>query len=179
MIPERLTKDRDVDRSGHEFRYHLAAGFCGSHAIVLDAACGTGYGARILQERGTVSYIGLDVDLTDLEVRRHHGRRFFCVDLTRPDTWRIPDLVFDVFVGFETMEHLDDWRPWRDLALQATSWILVSVPVVPTVGVNPHHVHDFESGEVPVHFIHPDWSLYQTIAQPSEHSEVYVFQRRR
>lgn len=173
--PERMTRDAEVDRRGHEFRYHLAAGFAGSHAIVLDAACGTGYGATIIQARGTVTYIGLDRDLSDLEVRPARGRRFRKVDLVDPAA--VMDLDFDVFVGFETMEHLSDFRPWVALAQQARRWILVSVPVVPTVGLNPHHVHDFKPGEVVGFFESPDWDHYQTVTQPSELSEVYVFER--
>lgn len=173
-----MTADLEVDRRGHEFRYRLAAGFLDVGDVVLDAACGTGYGAPLLQARGGVLYVGVDVDLSDLEVERSRGRDFVEVDLTDPEVHRRVSSPFDVFVGFETMEHLSDWRPWVDLAKRAGSWVLVSVPVVPTVGQNPHHLHDFEPGEVPGYFEDECWATWQVLPQPSEFSEVYVFQRR-
>ena len=176
MIPERMTRDRDVDRRGHEFRYRLAAGFLGRRGLVLDAACGTGYGADILQARGGgVRYVGVDRDLSEIEVTAQGNRVFHQADLARPWT---PPAPADVFVGFETMEHLADWRPWVALAKTARKWIIVSVPVVPTVGVNPHHLHDFAPGEIVAYFEDESWSTYQVLPQPSELAEVYVFERR-
>lgn len=165
-----------LDRRGHEFRYRLAAGFLDPSDHVLDAACGTGYGADILQDRGGVTYLGVDRDLAEVEVRPRIGRRFAQADLAAP--WASPE-PFDVFVGFETMEHLADWSAWVDLARQARKWILVSVPVMPTRETNPFHLHDFEPGEIVHYFQGGPWSLYQAVGQPAELAEVYVFERAR
>ncbi len=86
---------------------------------------------------------------------------------------------FDVFCGFETIEHLTDYSHYVLHAKQARRWILLSAPVVPTTHLNPYHCHNFAPGEIASLFIDDDWGLFQSILQPSELSEVYVFERRR
>lgn len=146
---------------GHRFRYRLAAGF--AEGTVLDAACGTGYGAEIL---GDVEYIGVDND-PSLEPT-------IAADL---ETWE-PDFDFDVFVGFETIEHLSDYGPYVQAAKRARRWIVLSTPVVPTTHLNPFHRHNFAPGELASLICDEHWSYYQGILQPSELAEVCVFERR-
>ncbi len=73
---------------------------------VLDAACGEGYGARILADRAD-SVIGVDVDTATIEHARtryrHPGLRFEAADCTRLP---LADDSVDVVVSFETLEHL-------------------------------------------------------------------------
>ncbi len=170
---ERITAATpEGDRRGHEFRYRLAAGFCRTCDVVVDAACGAGYGAKLLAARGLIGYVGVDRDLSDLPAERPYA--FQEVDL---ETWK-PDFDFDVFVGFETIEHLDDCSAYVRAAKRARRWIALSCPVVPTVGQNPYHRRDFEPGELPTLFVDDDWEHYQTVAQPSELAEIYVLRRR-
>lgn len=170
---ERITPETSgSSRDGHEFRYHLAAGFLSAGDVVLDAACGGGYGADILQEQD-VDYYGVDRDLSGLWVTGRLKRQFLQHDLV---TWE-PEFEFDVFVGFETIEHLDDYRHYLQMVKRAKKWICVSVPVIPTVGINPWHKHDFRSSELPPLIEDEDWRLFQGVGQPSEFSEIYVFRR--
>lgn len=170
MIPERIDRNTPQrEREGHEFRYTLASGYVWRWDIVLDAACGDGYGYGYLV--GDYStYVGVDKELPGVNL----GAGFVKADLQFWD----PDLEFHVAVSFETIEHLPEYKHFIGVLKRAKRTIIVSVPVVPTVGINPWHVHDFAPGEMVGLFEDDDWRLYQMVQQPSESSEIYVFCRR-
>jgi SAM-dependent methyltransferase len=173
-VGERITAATpEGDRCGHEFRYRLAAGFCHPGDVVLDAACGAGYGAVLLRAGRVIRYIGVDRDLCDVPAG-NPSLNFREADL---ESWE-PDFDFDVFVGFETIEHLEDCSAYVRAAKQARRWIAISCPVIPTVGQNPYHRRDFEPGELPSLFVGDEWELYQAVPQPSELAEIYSFRRR-
>ena len=158
---------------GHLTRYRLAAGYLEEDDLVLDAACGTGYGSDVLIQRGPIEYVGVDRTLEELIVGGHQ-RTFLQADLV---TWW-PDFDFDVFVGFETVEHLPDYRNYLQVAKCANRVILLSVPVIPTKHMNPWHLHDFEPGELVGIVEDDEWQCIQALGQPSEFSEIYIFTRR-
>jgi SAM-dependent methyltransferase len=178
---ERLVKGDGMDRRGHEFRYRLASGFCRESDVVLDAACGTGYGREILQrpswdDCSTVEYRGVDRDLSALEIKYNWERTHYFTEADL-DAW-VPDFRFDVFVSFETLEHVQYPDHLLSIGAQARQWLIASVPVVPTKHVNEFHLHDFEPGWLEEAMSgYPDWEHYQTVQQPSEASEISVFQR--
>ena len=176
---ERITQDNCVGsgRYGHEFRYRLAAGFIERGDTVLDAACGTGYGYKILNNAGNMGYyVGVDRFLwEETEIPPHLTRiTYINSDL---ETW-FPSWDFDVFLGFETIEHLSNYRNYIDITHQAGKWVILSTPVVPTLHLNPHHVHDFASGDLQKLFEDEEWEHYQTVQQPSELSEITILRRR-
>ena len=74
---------------------------------VLDAACGEGYGTRLLA-RTAGSVVGVDIDPGAIEHarRRYAGpaTRFECADCTRLP---LDDDSVDAVVSFETLEHLE------------------------------------------------------------------------
>lgn len=162
------------ERLGHEFRYQLAAGCLTPDDVVIDAACGSGYGAAILEARGSIFYYGIDRDLTDLECVETKTRRFIEADL---QTWR-PEFGFDVFIGFETIEHLDDYANYVTLAKRAQHIILLSTPIVPTTHENQYHLHDFEPGDLARLIEDDTWGCVQTVRQPAEVAEICLFMRR-
>jgi hypothetical protein len=160
--------------AGHEARYALAAGFLRPGDVVVDAACGIGYGALVLDAHGDVTYHGVDRDTSVIAVDEHPRRMFIQADLR---TWQ-PPFEFDVAVGFETIEHLDDYRTYMEWIRRARRYIIVSVPIIPTKHDNVFHVHDFERDDVVRLVTHDDeWRLFQYFDQPWEHSCVYVFSR--
>lgn len=173
VAAERIGSADGSDRStrGHAFRYHLAAGFIAPGDTVIDAACGIGYGAEILGRRGGVRYVGVDRDLAEHDPVV--DRTFIEADLQQ---W-CHDFAFDVFVGFETIEHLGSYEHYIATAKQARRWIVLSVPVVPTTHLNPWHLHNFAPGEVADLVCDDQWSLFQSVLQPAELSEIYVFSR--
>jgi len=100
---ERLALDRFSSpwlRNHHLARYRWAAAFA-SDRRVLDAACGTGYGSRILLAAGARQVVSMDLS------REASGPTF-----ARGDAARLParDGAFDLYVSFETLEHVEDDR---------------------------------------------------------------------
>lgn len=160
--------------AGHEARYALAAGFLRPGDIVVDAACGIGYGALLLDAHGDVTYYGVDRDTSVVAVKEHSRRTFIQADLQE---WQ-PDFDFDVVVGFETIEHLEDYGMYLDWARRVKRFVIVSVPIVPTKDDNVFHFHDFKRDDI-VQLVRADgvWRLFQFFDQPWENSCVYVFAR--
>jgi cyclopropane fatty-acyl-phospholipid synthase-like methyltransferase len=150
---------------GHTFRYGLARGFIQPSDRVLDAACGCGYGAQILSQRAGWVY-GLDVD--DEALTRARDRydapsiTWERVDLDRADT--LP--AVDVAVSFETVEHLEYPERFVTLLREATDRLMIlSAPVIPTVGTNKHHKHDFSEESFRALVLNEDWTLYEQARQ--------------
>jgi len=150
---------------GHTFRYGLARGFLQPGDRVLDAACGCGYGAQILSHQGGWVY-GLDVDE---EALTHARDRYDAPNIT----WEQVNLdeadtlpVVDVAVSFETVEHLEDPERFVSLLREATARLMiVSAPVIPTVGTNKHHKHDFSEESFRALVLNEDWTLYEQCRQ--------------
>lgn len=115
----------DAVRESHEYRYKLAGQYTKDTDTVLDAACGTGYGRKFLKGK----YVGVD--------RNGHGT--ITTDLQTFE----PDFEYDVAVSLETIEHLPDYTQHIKNLKKAKRNIIISVPIIPTVGINPFHVHDF------------------------------------
>lgn len=154
---------------GHVERYELAASLLQHGEVVLDAACGIGYGAQVLLEAGC------DVQLHAADRPGVHDPQFpgiaHAVDL---DTWT-PPFTFDVALCFETLEHLQDPARWAGIIAAASRLVLVSVPTVPTVGINPWHLHDFTVDSLLELF--PTMTARQVISQPHELSHIFVLDR--
>lgn len=92
----------------HMTRYMFAAQFVRGR-VVLDAGCGTGYGAAYLASRGAARVYGIDMAADAIEYSRVHYQRdnviFSVMDCTTLD---FPDETFDVVVSLEVIEHLGD-----------------------------------------------------------------------
>ncbi|MFL6727942.1 MAG: class I SAM-dependent methyltransferase [Sphingomicrobium sp.] len=130
----------------HIERYDFAANFVDA-GRVLDCACGVGYGSERLSRAGGGSQFvtGVDIDPAAVEYARLHYQservEFVCADGARFD-----GEPFDTIVSFETIEHVPDPESLIDnLArlLKPGGTLIASVPVTPSVDVNPYHLHDF------------------------------------
>ena len=84
---------------GHLERYFFAAKQV--RGTVLDAACGCGYGSKIMWDSGAF-VTGIDLEKDAIHYARTHypGPEYILADVT---TFRG---VYDCVVSFETMEHL-------------------------------------------------------------------------
>jgi SAM-dependent methyltransferase len=89
----------------HEAAYLAVAPFT-IGAVVLEAGCGEGYGARLLGERAH-RIVGLDYD--DLTTK-HVRATYRTVDVVRGDLQRLPfaDHSVDVVANLQVIEHLWD-----------------------------------------------------------------------
>jgi SAM-dependent methyltransferase len=140
----------------HVARYAFAARLAKGRRV-LDAGCGSGYGAaRLAQEAREVLGIDVSQEAVDDATQQYRAAnlRFECADcLDIP----APAGTFDLVVAFEIIEHLNDWRKFLEQArrvLAPDGQFVVSTPnrlyyaeARAGLGPNPFHVHEFEYDE--------------------------------
>ncbi len=124
----------------HLRRYLLAARFARG-ARIVDAACGTGYGAQILAEHGAASVLGVDIDPRTIA----YASRYHASDRVRFETGDaaacpVETGSIDLVTSFETIEHLAE--PARLVAefsrvLTAGGTLVLSTPN--DLGTTEHH----------------------------------------
>ncbi len=162
----------DVDLlNEHLARYTFAARLARGKRV-LDAGCGAGYGsAEMAHVAQTV--IGIDSAAEAVEFARENYRlpnlqfeQASCTSLPHQDS------SFDLVVGFEVIEHLENWRDFlREVrrVLAPNGQFIVSTPNKAYYtesrgadGANPFHVHefDFEEFRGELKAIFPYVSLY-------------------
>jgi hypothetical protein len=166
-VSERISADGWEQHKGHVARYQYAARHVRRGETVNDIACGVGY-ASTLFTRGP--YHGYD--RPGAPDPRFPGS-FHAADLNDP-AW-VPGMA-DLTVCFETLEHVKDpARLAQVIAATTRRLIAVSVPVVPTKHINPHHLHDFTAADIPPMFggfrVADEWP------QPEELAHVWLFER--
>jgi len=95
-------------RFAHVARYDFAAAFVREKRVV-DGACGSGYGSAMLASAGARSVLGLDIADDGLreatETYDAPNLSFRKCDLSTLD---VPASSCDVFISFETIEHVPD-----------------------------------------------------------------------
>jgi len=106
---ERLALDRWASpwlRNQHLARYRWSTGFA-PNARVLDAACGSGYGSRLLRSAGARTVTSADLSLDAFDAARRGNDD--ALKLVRADVCEVPFATgsFDLYTCFETIEHVD------------------------------------------------------------------------
>jgi SAM-dependent methyltransferase len=99
-VPDRLPRTKE--ECEHLARYEWAASQV--HGEVLDVACGTGYGSRLLANSARVS--GVDRDERSVQTARSRVSGVFLVAEIPPIP--LPGEAFDFVTSFETVEHISD-----------------------------------------------------------------------
>lgn len=131
----------------HLRRYEFAAaGGRLAGRRVLDAACGTGYGSKLLRALGgAASVTGVDIcpEATAYAARRHaaDGVRFVTASALHTG---LPDAAVDAVVSFETVEHIVDSEALVGefaRVLAPGGLLIMSTPN--NSGLTKHHVHSF------------------------------------
>jgi ubiquinone/menaquinone biosynthesis C-methylase UbiE len=107
---ERVVEGKTPDRIwvDHVARYEFAANYV-KGKTVLDIACGTGYGSKILIEKNAEKVFGIDLSKESIDFAAENytgdGLKFMVGDIYEID---FPDNYFDIIVSFETIEHVND-----------------------------------------------------------------------
>lgn len=135
----------------HVARYQFAKPHV-SDCLVLDIACGTGYGLPILQTRAR-SVVGVDLDLEAIKKARSsvgQGKEQFVA--ADGCGLPFPDATFDAITSFETLEHLaarGKFLAELRRVLKPQGLCIISTPNAnytrPENGKprNPHHVFEY------------------------------------
>lgn len=161
---ERIPADNWQAYTGHVDRYVYASEHIVPGEEVNDIACGVGYGSVLLSKGPYRGY-----DREGIPDQRFSGP-FYTADLDDP-LW-VPEPA-DVTVCFETLEHVKNPAYLAQVIAETSRRaIIVSVPVVPTKHMNPHHLHDFIRDEIPPLFT--GFSDVEDWAQDDELSHVWV-----
>lgn len=166
----------------HVARYAFAARLC-SGKRVLDAGCGSGYGAAELA-RTASAVVGVDLSQEAVEYAQLHYP-LPNLSLLRADCIALPfaDGSFDVVVAFEVIEHLQEWLVFlselRRLIAPGGRAILSTpnrcyyLDSRGSTGPNPYHTHEFTFAEFHEELskVFPSVSIYL-----QNHVEGFVFQ---
>jgi O-antigen biosynthesis protein len=115
----------------HLARYKFASQFV-KDKVVLDAACGTGYGTKMLQASGAKSVIGVDVSHESLEsAKRMYSAENIQYLYGDVNALNFESQSFDIVVSFETIEHIENGYNWiKESArvLKENGLFIVSTP---------------------------------------------------
>ena len=135
----------------HIARYNFALR-AAEGKTVLDAACGTGYGTKMLSEVAK-SVCGVDIDNETIVYASKLNPEipFGCMDLTK----NFPaDGPFDLIVSFETIEHLENPKFFLEKASKNCAEFLFSIPVN---NASRYHKHVWSKEEI-IKLISKYWS---------------------
>ena len=151
LVPDAVREDNATGAESLRLsmeRYEFAARYVNGDRV-LDIACGSGYGTRLLAEKSdSPGRVVTGVDLSEAAVAyatERYGNqqtRFIASDgmgFAEPEG-------FDLVVSIETIEHVPDARGFIGRLISFVrpgGLLVVSVPVTPSVDGNPHHLHDF------------------------------------
>lgn len=134
--------------------YQQAASFIQTGDMVLDVACGTGFGTSILSKKAK-SVIGVDIESYLIErCAQKFGYlknvRFLNGDILKLE---LPLEKFDKIVSLHTMEHIKDDRAFLETLsrlLKVNGTLILEVPIFTksiykdiTIPLNPFHVIEY------------------------------------
>lgn len=152
VSPERIWLD-------HVARYEFASGYT-KEKNVLDISCGTGYGSRILYDRGARGVIGIDISIETINFAsikyKTKDLEFKVGDIQNID---FPANYFDVVTCFETIEHVNSQeKVFKELqrVLKPRGLLIISSPnrtvTSPYKSINdspdnPFHTKEYATGE--------------------------------
>ena len=152
--PERIIPNQTFGGplAAHLKRYEFVNKLC-KDKIVLDAACGVGYGSFYLSETAK-EVTGVDISTEAITYAKEHyqkeNTRFQAMDVGNLD---FPERYFDIICSFETLEHLDN--PLEFLAevkriLKEGGILIISTPQAKRTVIkpeNPYHKVEFSRND--------------------------------
>jgi len=131
----------------HLARYEFASGYSRERKV-CDVACGTGYGAALLAQRGkALSVDGFDCcPLTIHYANQKYGSARVRFSVGEAERLPVADGSYQLLTSFETIEHVP--QPAEVIAefarvLQPDGILICSTPNLWPLEIAPHHLHVF------------------------------------
>jgi len=151
IVPN-ISPQKYVDE--HIERYNYAKGLM--YGKTLDAACGVGYGSKILSEKCD-KVIAVDYSQEAIDyASKHYGDpkiSFECQDL---DRWDIP--IVDCVVSFETLEHLRDPQRFLQQVFDRSRLFVFSLPL--NSPITEFHLRKFDNIDEVKQFIGKEFEYF-------------------
>lgn len=143
--------DRFLSHLASVSRYRIIRKY--ASGVVVDAACGTGFGSWILSKCPAMSrVVGFDISSETVEQAtvEFPECEFLTADFASPEFANVlVDLAPNTIVSVETMEHLEYPQAFLSAVLASgTSRFVVTFPSFETVTFNPYHVRDWTLAEM-------------------------------
>lgn len=140
---ERLSKHNNSP--ARRRRYGLIKLHAKKGDTILDVGCGSAFGRELLSK--DYKYIGVDnSELAEPDI------------IVDANTWQ-PDFEFDVFCGFESIEHIKNTENYVAMAKKAKKHIFLSCPASETLSFNPYHIYDFSEEDIKNLFEDENWEI--------------------
>lgn len=132
----------------HVERYRFAIEQLGPGQVVLDIACGAGYGSAMLSKYGC-RVVGADYDIQPISVARTICKHadFVAVDAL---SLSLKDELFDAVVSFETIEHVIDGSHFLSemyRVLRPGGVLICSTPNIRYTNHPAFHLKEYEPAE--------------------------------
>jgi SAM-dependent methyltransferase len=155
VYPDEMDSSREIQKVLKEIhlrRYRVARDWLRAHlgnrkSRVIDIACGSGFGTKILSELGET--VGVDIDPESIEYAKTHYRNGKIDFMTgnADDTDFLNSLGrFDAIISSGTIEHIDDpirFLGWIKKTLNPGGGCVVCFPSTITMDwAIPHHKRD-------------------------------------
>ncbi|MBL7057836.1 class I SAM-dependent methyltransferase [Patescibacteria group bacterium] len=120
--------------------------------IVLDIACGTGYGAQILAKNGAKKVIGVDIDQKTVDIASSLNK-YSSVEYKHGNAIKLEfaSKSVDFITSFETIEHVDkvdNYLSELKRVLTNNGLVLISTPNIEISKCkNPYHLKEYTKQE--------------------------------
>lgn len=131
----------------HITRYKFASQFV-KGKIVMDVACGEGYGSHMLIESGAQEVVGIDISSEAINhARKKYKTKKLKFITSNALSLPFKDNTFDIVVSFETIEHLSDQLKFvKEIKrlLKKNGLAILSTPN----SLNSDHINKFHTKEL-------------------------------
>lgn len=160
----------------HVARYLLARGFVNKNDLVLDSACGYGYGSYLISQNAK-GVVGVDhrEDCIDFAKANYASKKtsFNQIDLEK-EASKLPEV--DVTISIETIEHLENPQDFLDnLTVKTRKTIIISSPDKETAAIHEFHKQDVTlSACRNLMSKYPDWREYHSFIQGYSYIIIFV-----
>lgn len=138
--------------SEHQERYKFAGIYC-KDKIIADLGCGTGYGSKLIANKGAKKIYSFDIDPKVIDyAKKYYQSEKINYRALSADNTRLPNNSVDVVLCFEVIEHLE--KPDKLLKeifriLKPGGTCVLSTPNKKASFLdNPYHIKEFTLPEL-------------------------------